>query len=448
MKKDYTSGSISRNAWSFAVPMASGTLVTLLYALCETGFAGHLGSDSLAAYGSVVFVYLALNSVPVSIGVAGLAIVSRRTGAGETEEASAMIWQTLYMSIASAILTGGLTAALAQPLTGLLQLNGHVQQEAVILLRAMCAYLVIEAASFVFENALQGTSSPRLAFIATLTGRLVGLALCPVVIFGVGSFEGIGLLGLAVADGIGRIITVLLSFSFLRSKKVRVVLRWSDAAFKWDLAKKLVPIAWPTASMILLRTTSRLVLMPLVATIGTPVLAAYAVALRTLVVPNSIGFGLGTAAGVLAAQNLGAGKPRRAAVSMWLIAAYHVGIMTAAAIGLFIWAPEIVGFLADGDPSVVEHGTAALRIVGPAYVFYGLGTILGRGLQGVGATKSPMWINLVTLWVIELPLAYLLAVAGGLGALGIWIALAAADYGNGTAFAVVVLRGRWKKVKV
>jgi Na+-driven multidrug efflux pump len=196
-----------------------------------------------------------------------------------------------------------------------------------------------------------------------------------------------------------------------------------------------------------LRSFSRATLLGVVAVYGTFAVAAYGVAARvfmTILVP---GFGLGNAAATLVGQNLGAEKPDRAARSAWLIAAYNLTFMLASvAVIVPLARPIVTAF--NATPDVVTLGAQALRIFAVGYVFSSVGIVMARSLDGAGNTLPAMVINLLTLWGLQIPLAWLLSQVLGWDTLGLWTGISAANVANGLIFATWFRRGRWKERRV
>jgi Na+-driven multidrug efflux pump len=154
-------------------------------------------------------------------------------------------------------------------------------------------------------------------------------------------------------------------------------------------------------------------------------------------------FGLGNAAGTLVGQNLGARQPERAERSAWWVGGYSAIYMAAAAILLTIFAPSLIA-LFDPTPQVVTFGTECVRIVAWSMIASAMGVVLARGFDGAGNTVPAMTINLITLWGMELPLAFGLSRLLGLGPTGVFWGRALANLANGLLFGVWFRRGGWK----
>jgi Na+-driven multidrug efflux pump len=209
----------------------------------------------------------------------------------------------------------------------------------------------------------------------------------------------------------------------------------------------IIGIALPSAAQMTLRSMSNMVLVGLVGAFGTFATAGYGLADRFLLIVLFPCFGLGNSAGTLVGQNLGARKPERAEASAGWVGAYAAGYLLTVTTLLFLFARPLVA-LFDPTPEVVAIGTTCIRIISFSIVVDGVGFIFGRGLDGAGNTKPSAVINLLTLWGLQLPLAFALSRWSGLGLTGIWIGRAAANVANGLLYAAWFRGGKWKEREI
>jgi len=122
--------------------------------------------------------------------------------------------------------------------------------------------------------------------------------------------------------------------------------------------------------------------------------------------------------------------------------------MAVAAAIMMVWAPTLIGAFTKNDPEVVQIGANYLRTVSPFYVFVAFGIVLGRSLNGAGDTLGPMLITIVTLWGVQVPLAYVFAHLWRPATQGIWWAIATANVLNGLLVVDWFQAGFWKRKRV
>jgi len=158
-------------------------------------------------------------------------------------------------------------------------------------------------------------------------------------------------------------------------------------------------------------------------------------------------FAFGTAAATLMGQNLGARDIKRAARSAWASTGFDFVIMALTGIIFFVFSKEIMS-LFNKNSEVIALGSNFLKITSLFYVFAAFSIVLSRGLNGAGDTVSPMLITFLTLWGIQIPLAFFFSRVGGLGIEGVWWAIVAATVLNGLLIIGWFQLGRWKRLKV
>ena len=195
------------------------------------------------------------------------------------------------------------------------------------------------------------------------------------------------------------------------------------------------------------RTLAQLVLMWIIAPFGTLAVAGHTLTQRVESVMAMPGSALGSAAGVLGGQNLGAGKPERAARGGWLAVAFAEGIMVIFSLAIAIWAEHIIGIFSP-EPEVVEVASLFLRIAAVGYLAFGFVIVMQQCLAGMGDTLPAMMVSLITQWLLQLPLAYILPKVTDLGVLGVRWPMSGRMLISGITYGIYFRLGRWKRRKV
>ena len=156
---------------------------------------------------------------------------------------------------------------------------------------------------------------------------------------------------------------------------------------------------------------------------------------------------LGNAAGVLAGQNLGAKQPERAERSGWLGVGLVQAFLTVCSLAIFLW-PEVLVRIFNSQPELVATASTFLRIAVVGYLMMSLGSVLMSCLNSVGDTIPPMLVSLLSIWAVQVPLAYFLPRITGLGVLGVRWGMAAGTVLQAAVYTVYFRLGRWKQKKV
>jgi putative MATE family efflux protein len=446
-KRDLTSGNIHRNIWVLAVPMILEMATQSVTQIMDTYWVGKLGSAALAAVTISITLRWVINSLANGLGIGGMAVVARRIGARSRAEADHATWQAVLLATFVSIALGVLGIPVAEPVLRILGADAEVVALGVPFLRIVFAGLFTLVLVFVINSLLRGAGEARLALWVLVLSQGLTIALEPLLIFGWGPFPALGVNGSAWAGVLGFGAGALFQIAILLSGRARIAINFRNLRPDPPLMWHIVKIALPSTIQMTLRSTSRLAVLAIVGLYGTFATAGFGVANRILLIALIPGFGLANATATLVGQNLGALQPRRAERSAWWVTAYNAGLLAAFAVVFFTFARPLVGFF-DPTPEVVDLGTKCLSIVAPSLVFSAVGVVLARGFDGAGNTVPAMFVNLLTLWGIEVPLSYSLSQWTELGITGVWVGRAIANTANGLVFALWFRLGRWKKKKV
>lgn len=220
--------------------------------------------------------------------------------------------------------------------------------------------------------------------------------------------------------------------------------------FSLDTIRAITNIGWPAALLQMSWNFATIIIYNILSHLkggNIIALAALANGLRIEAIIYLPAFALNMAASVLVGQNLGAGSPGRAEKLAWITAWAGVAIMTTMALIVFIWAEFFASIVAK-DSAVLAETVRYLRITMFSEPFLALSLVLGGGLQGAGDTRSTMWVTFISMWLIRLPLAWLLSLNLGLGPVGVWFAMVSSMVMQGLMMSWRFHQGKWKHIKV
>jgi Na+-driven multidrug efflux pump len=195
------------------------------------------------------------------------------------------------------------------------------------------------------------------------------------------------------------------------------------------------------------RNIAELILMWFITPFGTIALAAQSVAQRVDQVIQNISGGMGSAAGILAGQSMGASRPDRAAKTGWLAVLIATAISLVCSLVIWFWIVPILHIFTK-DTGVIDMAAIFLRIMIASYIVWGLVVSLSLVLNGVGDTMVQMITNLVTMMFIQLIMAYVLSRYTDLGVYGIRWAVVIGILARAVIYTGYFKSGRWKRKKL
>jgi len=174
--------------------------------------------------------------------------------------------------------------------------------------------------------------------------------------------------------------------------------------------------------------------------------AGYTIAFRILLFSLMPAWGLSAAAATLVGQNLGAGKAFRAEIATYLTARYNFIFLAIVTVIYLFFADFLAGVFTQ-DEEVRSIAATGLKVTVLGYVFYAVGMVMVQAFNGAGDTKTPAYINITVFWLLEIPLAYYLAIVYGLNTTGIFIAIALCHSLHALVALWFFRKGKWKFVK-
>lgn len=425
------------------MPMLAAAVLQNAQSLIDLFWVGRLGPSSVAALAMSGAVLMMIFPLVMGVSTGTIALVSRAMGRGDGGEASHVAAQSLVLGVVMGLLTPGIGFPLFDPLFRLLGAEPEVarlgKEYLGVILLGICTMNVL----FIANSALQGAGNTVIAMFAMILANAINIVLDPILIFGLLGAPRLGVRGAALATVAAQLAASGVVLAVLCRGAAGLRLHrglWRPSPrLQW----RLLRVGMPSSGQLLLRSLMGVVLIRIVAACGTAAVAAYGIVWRfhmLLLLPS---FALGNAAATLVGQNLGAGRPSRAARAAWLAAGMDVGLMAVAAVVLCTMAPGLVGVFSR-EPEVIEIGTSFLRTVSPFFVFVALAIVLNRSMQGAGDTVPPMVITLVALWGLQVPLAIWFARIWVPATQGIWWATSIAISSHGIMACAWFLRGRWK----
>jgi putative MATE family efflux protein len=289
----------------------------------------------------------------------------------------------------------------------------------------------------------RGAGDASNAMWTLLLANGINILLDPCLIFGLGPFPRLGVVGAAVATNCGRGIGVLFQlWRLARGTTHLTVLRRHLRLVPAQMAT-LLRLSGAGILQALIATASWGALVKVLAKFGDTALAGYGIGLRVVIFGLLPSWGMSNAAATLVGQSLGAKQPQRAERAVWLAGFYNTIFLGAVGLIFVLGAPLIVRPF-DAPPEVARIAISCLRTISCGFLFYAYGMVFAQSFNGAGDAWTPTLMNLGVFWILEIPLAWFLSHALDLGPHGVFIAITVSF----STFAVVggwlFRRGRWK----
>jgi len=403
-----TAGSINRALFLLAIPMILEMAMESLFAIADIFFVARIGTQAIATVGLTESLLTLVYAMAFGLSTAASALIARRVGETNARAAGLVVAQTILLSLLLAGLLGvsGFIGAKEglQLMGGSTQLIAYGDHFTRWMFASTPAIILLHTLSGCLRGAGQAAKAMRSLWLA----NGVNIVLCPLLIFGWGPVPQLGVVGSAVATTIGRTAGVIYQLAVLSSQSNALQIQWRDFALVSPIIRHLLRLAAGATGQSLISSASWLLLTRLVARFGSEAVAGYTIALRILMFSLIPAWGVGSAAATLVGQNLGAGQLQRAERSVWRATGVNVVLLSLIGVLLYNRAEEIVRFF-EHDPPVVVIASSCLRVLCLGYGAYAVNMVISGALNGAGDTRTPTWLNFICFWLVQIPLAYLLA---------------------------------------
>jgi len=206
---------------------------------------------------------------------------------------------------------------------------------------------------------------------------------------------------------------------------------------------KLLSLSFGGIGQNLIATTSWIGLVRIISVFGSEVVAGYTIAIRIVLFVLLPSWGVSNAASTLVGQNLGAKKPERAEKAVWFTGKVNAILLGLVSIILIAFPDFFIKLFID-DPEVIRHGASGLRIISYGFAAYGFGMVLINSFNGAGDTTTPVKINFFVFWMVEIPLAYFLAIILKYEQTGVFAAIVFSETLMTLVAWMLFRRGKWK----
>ena len=446
-EESFTDGSINRAIFLLSVPMIMEMVMESLFAVVDIFFVSKVSIEAVATVGLTESVITLVYSVAIGLSTAATATIARRIGEGNMPQARVAIGQVILISLAISLPIALAGFLFAGDVLSIMGADPKVIETGTIFAQIQFLSAPVVILLYSLSGALRGAGAAATAMRSLIVANVLNMILGPTLIFGFGFIPAFGVTGAAIATALGRSIGVGYQLYSLTSVNKALAFVWADLKPHKETIVSMVKVAAGGTGQFLVSSASWIFLTRILAEFGSDVVAGYTIAIRVIMFTLLPAWGLANAAATLVGQNLGAGKPERAEISVWKCASYNLFFLLGLSILMFVGAESIIGWFSP-NVDVIHTGKLALRVLCLGYGFYAYSMVMIQSLNGAGDTKTPTVLNLICFWLLEIPLAYILAIFFALGPIGVFISVPVAE----SILALLGIwrfrLGKWKTVKV
>jgi putative MATE family efflux protein len=415
-----------------------------VFAVVDIFWVSHLGTDAAATIGLTESLLTLIYALAIGLSIGAMAMIARRIGEQNPEGAARAAVQAVALGFLVSLTIAVVATPNAPKLLRMMGGSPWVIEHGSAFTRVMLAGNATIVVLFMVNAIFRGAGDAAIAMRTLWLANWINILLGPCLIFGLGPFPKLGIVGAAIATNIGRGIGALFALSRLVRPGGRFDVRRRHLRIEPSIMWRLIRLSATGTFQVFIGMASWIGLVRIISSFGSDAVAGYTFGIRVIIFALLPSWGMANAAATMVGQALGAGNPDRGERAVWKAGFYNMIFLGIVGLVFILFAPQII-WMFTADPNVTHYGVDCLRIVAYGFLFYAYGMVIGQSFNGAGDTWTPTVINLFVFWLWEIPLAYVLSLVLGLGPRGVFIAITIAFSTLAVVSGAVFRQGRWKR---
>lgn len=413
-------GSILRSLLKIAIPVILSNLLQSGYITVDAFWVGRLGDKAVAAISVSQPIFFLAFAMGIGLSVAGSTLVAQCIGAGLQRLADEIAAQVLLLAWLFALPVSLAGELLAPWILHRLGTEADVMAAALSFLRITLGGLVFTFGFSMLQSLMRGAGEVRIPLLITLGTLILNAIIAPLFIFGWGIIPAFGVTGAGIATLINQCLAMGVGLLFARYGRVGITIHLRAMKPRLETISRAFRLGLPSSIELVTYALSANVMMFMVTLLGTVVTASYGVVnnINALVIVPAIGMSIATSA--LVGQNIGAGQFERARAIGRLSAIISFCGLSAVGLLAFVFAPSFIAFFTPGQQSIIHYGSQFLHTIAPSYGLIGLQMALCGTFRAAGRTMTTMTLAMISQWLVQIPLAWVLSHNTALGIAGLW----------------------------
>ncbi|AMR02156.1 MULTISPECIES: MATE family efflux transporter [Bacillus] len=387
-----------------------------------------LGVNDLAAISAFFPLFFLLVSFVIGIGSGSSILIGQAFGAKNEDRLKAIVGTTLTFTFIIGVVLAIIGSIFAMDIMRLMGTPENIIEISVHYARILFISMPVLFLYFAYTTFMRGTGDSKTPFYFLIVSTALNMILLPILIFGWLGAPKLDVYGAAYASVISTVITFLVMLVYLKKKNhplqldgtVRKYLRMD-----WELLKLLLRLGIPASINMILVSLSEIAVIAFVNRYGSDATAAYGVVNQVASYVQMPAVSLGITVSIFAAQSIGGNQFDRLqkVVKAGIIMNYVIGGVLISLIYLF--SRDILSlFLTSQTTIEIAHSLVMITLW--SYLIFGHAQIISATMRASGTVLWPTVIGVVSIWLVEVPVAYYLSYHTSLGIEGIWIGYPAA----------------------
>ncbi|GCF92180.1 MATE family efflux transporter [Enterococcus florum] len=411
--------STEKKILKLAIPATIENLLQTLVGFIDTLMVSKIGLMAVTAVGvanSALNVYLAI-FIALSVGASSL--IARNIGAGTVKEAAKTARQSTVLAAVIGLLFGLVTIGFGRTILLLMGVSKDVLHYGLTFFVVVGGSAIFLSLLTVFGSVLRAIGDTTSPMKISILVNLMNIVIDYLLIFGIGPFPELGILGTAIGTVLSRILGCCLLFKKIQQTELAFE---RHSLFRMSDYRPLIQLSIPAALERLVMRLGQVIYFGLIVVIGAKTFAAHSIAGNIESFVYMPAYGLATAATTLVGSAVGANHFSEANRIAYLAAKFGVLFMSGLGVILFFGSP-LFARLFTQDSAAIQQIIVALRIDAFNQPGLAISLITTGSLQGMGDTKTPLYSTIVGMWGIRIVGVVVFGQVLGWGIAGIWLSI-------------------------
>lgn len=452
--RDLTPASQIRMIIKLSIPAVMGQVSSVVMQYIDASMVGRLGAEGSAAIGLMASTTWLLNGIVTAAAVGFTVQVAQSIGAGDEGRARNLVKTGLLTTLLFSMIVAAFGAFISHPLPIWMGGDASITHDAFLYLLVYALALPFEQMLATANGMIQGSGNMRVPGVLMVTGCGLDVIFNLLFIFpssyknvlGMRIFlpgAGLGVLGAAIGTALSKLVTaiILLTYLLFISKPLR--LRRGEG-FRYRMAdfRQWYRLSIPVGIEQIITSLSYIIVTRIVSPLGNIAIAANSFAITAESLCYMPGYGVGSAATTIIGQTLGAGRKSLARRFGWITTFFGMVLMGITGALMYWLAPYMMSILTP-DAEIAAMGVTCLRLAAFTEPMFAASIVASGALRGAGDTLVPCIMNIASMWILRLPLAYILSHSYGLR--GVWIGMCIELFFRGAIFLGRLKSKKWSE---
>lgn len=434
-----TKWNITKSLILLAIPTMLEQVLSTLLQYVDTAMVGRMGEKATAAVSVTTTINWLLGSMSSAIGVAILAMISKRIGEGDREGVRKTSMQAFVLAILCGIILGSVSVILSPFIPGWMGAEESIRKQATLYFAIISIPMVFRTATTILGAALRATKDTKTPMYINLTTNILNIGLNYFFIY----ILHLGVTGAAIGSAISFTISGILTFiAYCKND----YLKWNYKRFEYDVEKmkECSSIGLPVLETSITSCLGYIVFAALVSSMGTTTFAAHSIAVTAETIFYITGYGLRTATSTMVGISLGEKNRNKFVIISQVSIVVTLIMMSLNGLILFLVATPLMGLLSSSE-EVIILGAKMLRLVAFSEPFFGMMVVLEGILYGLGKTKYPFYVETIGMWGVRILFTALCVKVWGLSLTAVWICMIVDNVLKAVFLAIPVISKKYRR---